>query len=70
MNNAASTVMAILFTFAPHATAAGNLLVNPGFEAGDFGEVIAGDKRDRIWQVEVQRRCLGSAFMRSSDGAP
>ncbi len=44
MNNAASTVMAILFTFAPHATAAGNLLVNPGFEAGDFsGWTVGGN---------------------------
>ena len=44
MNNAASTVMTILFTFAAHATAGGNLLVNPGFEAGDFsGWTVGGN---------------------------
>src|SRR4051812_50164059 len=44
MSNAASTVMTILFTFAAHATAGGNLLVNPGFEAGDFsGWTVGGN---------------------------
>jgi hypothetical protein len=44
MNNSASTVMVILFTFAANATAAGNILVNPGFEAGDFsGWTVGGN---------------------------